>query len=384
LKELEQISKIGGAGNLSNNMHRDLQQFQQKSLLPQPFEVEMPFAGVGLQKQYIMLPHELFSSLYHNYKEQWDSILLPDPSKLVEFWEAQSTHPNMEGNPIQSRPDYKTKCLPIGFHGDEVPITGKGKVWSKSMLTFEWTSLLDTAETGTLPFFWKILSWSFYWLQQGKWPTHDWQNNQYPPESEAGRKANTPLADGYYATIWAIMGDLDYFAKTLQLPRSTSSNPCALCRCTLHGNTSWKNNGLNAEWLSLCWKPLQWVAWDGRSKIELFSIPGVSGVTVALDYMHSKYLGSDQYQFGSVLYVLCYMVLPNQPKQNLSQCWASILSFYKENNTKHRYQNITKLTMFIRKSGVIKLRGKAAEMKCFSAAILHIWQLYMNDSLEIH
>ena len=404
LKDLEQISRIGGQGKLSNNMHRDLQQFQQKSLIPLPFEVSMPFADVGPQKQYMMLPHELFSSLYHNYRDQWNEIMLPSSDKLLEFWEAQSTHPNMDGNPIKSRPDYKTRCLPIGLHGDEVPITGKGKVWSKSMLTFEWTSLLgkgwsasrmmwiwssfdkmlDTSEHGTLAHFWKVFSWSCYWLQQGRWPTHDWQGNQYPPESEACRKANTPLADGYYATIYAVMGDLDYFAKTLELPRSTSSNPCALCKCTLRGSTSWKNNDQNAEWLGLCWKPLEWVVWDGRSKIELFSIPGVSGATVAVDYMHSKYLGSDQYQFGSVLYVICYHILANPPKQNLAECWAAILSFYKANNTKHRYQNITKLSMFVRKSGVIKLRGKAAEIKGFSAAIGHIWQQYMNPTLEIH
>ena len=52
LKDLEQISRIGGQGKLSNNMHRDLQQFQQKSLIPLPFEVSMPFADVGPQKQY--------------------------------------------------------------------------------------------------------------------------------------------------------------------------------------------------------------------------------------------------------------------------------------------------------------------------------------------
>ena len=78
------------------------------------------------------------------------------------------------------------------------------------------------------------------------------------------------------------------------------------------------------------------------------------------------------------------MILPNQPKQNLAECWAAIVSFYKANNSKHRYQNITKLSMFVRKSGVIKLRGKAAELKGFSGAILHIWQQYMNPTLDIH
>ena len=404
LKSLEQLSKLGGTGHLANNMHRDIRQFQSMSSLPVGLEVQLPFENVGFQTQSIMLPHELFSSLYHSYPAAWAEAIMPTPEKLEEFWNAQETHPNMEGNPIKMVPNYKSRCLPLGLHGDEVPITGKGKIWAKSMLTFQWTSLLgsgwsasrmmwiwggfdklfDNSATGTLSVFWKVLAWSFFWLQQGKWPTHDWQGQQYAPDSPQGEKAGSDLAGGFCASIWALMGDLDYFAKTLQLPRSTSHNPCCLCKCTLNGASTWKDNGQGAQWLGLFWKPLQWMAWEGRSKIDLFSIPGVSAVTVALDYMHSKYLGSDQYQYGGVLYVLCYLILPNNPKQNLAACWTAILAYYKQHNTKHRYQSITKLTMFVRKSGVIKMRGKAAEVKGFGPALLHLWESHMNNSLEIH
>lgn len=404
LKDLQNISKIGGSGHLDNNMHRDLQPFLSKTKIPPALKAQFPFKTSGFQQQSIVLPHELFAALCHDYPNAWQTVLLPEQNLLQEFWAAQAEHPNMIGNPIQQRPNYTTKCLPLGLHGDEVPITGKGKVWSKSFLTFEWLSLLgrgwgparmffiwggfdkllDISDTGTLAYFWKILAWSFFWLLQGTWPTHDWQGNQYGPDTAEGQKAGTYLANGYFAIIWALMGDLDYLAKTLHLPRSTSHNPCSLCRCTLNGDTSWKFFAPNASWRNCIWKPLDWIGWSDRSKIGLFSIPGISAVTVGLDYMHNKYLGTDQPQFGSVLYMLCYMVLPDSPIQNLLACWDVISKYYVDHNCRNRYGSITKLSMFLRKSGVIKMRGKAAELKGLGAPLLFLWEKYMNPGLDVH
>ena len=44
--------------------------------------------------------------------------------------------------------------------------------------------------------------------------------------------------------------------------------------------------------------------------------------------MHNKYLGTDQQQFGSTLYVLCYIVLLNSPQENLLVCWDFIKQHY--------------------------------------------------------
>ena len=405
LKDLDTLSKLGGAGKQSNNMHRDIMQFQSCSNLPSGLEVQMPFKDVGLQLQEVMLPHEMFAAVYHKYPQSWQKVIMPNAEKLEFFWEAQENHPNMNGNPIRERLDLSTKCVPIAFHGDEVPITGKGKCWCKSMLTFEWCSLLGSGVTcdrmfwvwgafdkmidddlvaGTMVHFWKVLSWSFFWLQQGKWPTADWHGNTYPVDSVEGQKAGKHLADGYYATLWSVIGDLDYLSKTLGLPRSTSHNPCCLCKCTLNGELSWKNNSTDAPWLGAMWTPLEWIAWDQKAKCELFSIPGVSSQTVALDWMRNKYLGIDQYQYGSVLYVLCYMVLLDQPKQNLATCWAHIKEFYRSHKTSNRYQSISKLSMFVRKGGTIKLRGKAGELRGLGPALLDLWQSHMNPALAIH
>ncbi len=78
-----------------------------------------------------------------------------------------------------------------------------------------------------------------------------------------------------------------------------------------------------------------------------------------LDYMHLKYLGCDQQMFGSVFILLVYDVLPGTPQANLDECWEFIQDYYKAHNTAYQYQYLNKLTMFVRKTGYTKLRGKS-------------------------
>ena len=89
----------------------------------------------------------------------------------------------MQGHPVKSRPGWKSKAVPIAFHGDGVPVTGIGKIWSKTMTMFHFTSLLsqghskevmfwiwsvfdrlrvkgDSTGEGTLETFFRILRWS--------------------------------------------------------------------------------------------------------------------------------------------------------------------------------------------------------------------------------
>jgi hypothetical protein len=152
----------------------------------------------------------------------------------------------------------------------------------------------------------------------------------------------------------------------LDLPNCTlQSGPCCLCRATMRGDNSWADFRNNAAWLDCCWTPTEWLNWPNRSSNVLFQLAGVTAVSIALDYMRCKYLGSDMYQFGSALYMLCYFVLTGAPLENVHTCWAFIKGFYKTHNTGSRYRYLNKLTMFCRRSGYPKLRGKANEIRHF-------------------
>ena len=191
--DLEGMAAVGAHGTHSNNCHRDLMgKFCNVSEVPRPFQCDLPFLA-GFEKQEVLLPHEMFACIYNNYRETWNKVILPDPQKLPEFWRSVELHPSMVEHPVRDQPGYTNKAIPLGMHGDEVPVTGRGKCWSKSFLTFSWTSLLGVGSTadclmwiwacgekyikpgpdGTLDAFFKLLVWSFRILFAGVYPDKD-------------------------------------------------------------------------------------------------------------------------------------------------------------------------------------------------------------------
>ncbi len=89
-------------------------------------------------------------------------------------------------------------------------------------------------------------------------------------------------------------------------------------------------------------------------------------------------------RFGSVFVLLVFDLLPHTPKVNLAIIWNQIKTFYVENKTKHRYKSINKLTMFKKKAGYAKMRGKAVEIMGLGPALLKVWTKYMNKTLQEH
>ena len=104
----------------------------------------------------------------------------------------------MLGHPVQDRHGWERLCIPLGVHGDGVPVVGIGKAWSKVLNVWSWFSLIGVGNTrskmfytfscfdkisipgfpnGTLGPAFKLLHWSFYWLYQGVWPDRDANGN---------------------------------------------------------------------------------------------------------------------------------------------------------------------------------------------------------------
>lgn len=208
---------------------------------------------------------------------------------------------------------------------------------------------------------------------------------RWPPGSKQAFRSGQPLAAGYKACLWSIIGDLDYFVSILRLPNFNSQRPCSLCRCSLAGANSWSNFTPSAPWRGQLWTYATWSAWGGRSRCPLFGrLSHCSALTVHLDYMHCKFLGVDQYVFGSVLALLTCEVMPGSPQQNLDLLWSEIKHLYHQHNTKVRYRYLNKLTMFLRQNGTPKLRGKAGEIRHFADIIVHLWQRHMSSELLVH
>ena len=114
------------------------------------------------------------------------------------------------------------------------------------------------------------------------------------------------------------------------------------------------------------WQEESWTNSDWREAYPdahpLLTLPGVGIQNVFPDWMHSKHLGCDKQNYGSVLHLLCYEVLPGDPATNLDVIWADILQYCKDHSIGDRYRHM-KLSLFTKPRtpnvAFPKMRGKA-------------------------
>ena len=208
---------------------------------------------------------------------------------------------------------------------------------------------------------------------------------RYSSGSEDFLRAGKPLCGGWKAALVSVQGDLDFFAASLGLPRwSLKEGGCPVCKCKSSGPMTWKKISPWQHIAGMEWKPQEWLDWPGRSKCPLFQAIGVTACSVQLDWLHVKYLGNDQYLYASVFHLLCFVVLPSTPVNNLLSMWEEMKTLYKTLGIVHQYRYFNRLTMFQRKSGPPKLRGKGAEIHHLHKVVLHLWSKHHNHHITVH
>ena len=183
LNDLEVLAGIGTGGTHKNKCHADLMaKVERMSKLPSPFRVTIPFKQpLGEAPQGILLPHEMFSSLSHNYQETWKS-------------RRQSMHPQMRQHPIKDKANYKTTTVPTAIHSGprqrlvqsddsfqlviiggagfnpRVVVLGVGYV---RQTMHRWCCRWDPGKI------FAVLKWSLMTMMEGVWPTHDFEGNEH-------------------------------------------------------------------------------------------------------------------------------------------------------------------------------------------------------------
>ena len=404
--DLDRLANLKQGKNLKRSVHGIL---AKSATWPMPMKVQMPYVD-GEHFAHILLPHEMFAAFYEN-QEKWKESMLPDESKLPLLWSSLEGHPSMQAHPITKQKDYKSTFLPLTLHGDEVPVQGIGKIWCRSCLAFSWCSLLANAlggkcseimvyiagffekfvvegtssTLGTMGTFWAILRWSFMAMWTGRWPAADWRGVPFAPNSPEGKRANSYLAGGYRACLFQFCGDLDYYSKWLGIPmHSNHRKPCSQCKCTFAGASTWMDNRINSPWQGMQLTTANWKQhWNTRC--ALFQLPGVSALSISMDLMHNMFLGWLQYAYGSVMYLLTHECLPGSPLDNLKTVASFIKEIQKGDARRYKYkQRLQKLTMFVKKKGFPKLKGRAADIMGLDLAMKSCWQQFMTQGNEQH
>jgi hypothetical protein len=151
--ELKMVSKLGTSGKWHGNCHRDLV----TRLTPQPLTaivsnitVYIMRSALSIQKcsQSILLPHEMFSSIYHHHRDVFlERILGGTVDNLGKFWDAMKDHPALGGHPVVGRPNFQTRGIPMSLHGDGVPVSKSSRSGSNTVDIYSWNSMIGKGPT---------------------------------------------------------------------------------------------------------------------------------------------------------------------------------------------------------------------------------------------
>ena len=397
LPALERLGGLGAAGLYPANMHREIEKSIDCRGMPDIMPMRLPVKDkpndrVVLDEQFILFPHMLFSALYHSFRSVFNSRLLCNPGDLEAFWDGVAHTDQYKEHPVKDRMDHRHKCIPLFLHGDGVPTTGVGKAWTRMLDVFSWGSLLavdgKTMLTNFLIFaFWAVLSstdpgfdtydeywiatcWSFEAMLTGYWPYEDHKRRKYEPYSYLGKLAGKALAGGYYAALWAKLGDLDYYAAMMKLRHYGANIPCSWCGAGETPGTPWNDFRPTAAWIATIYSAAQFAAkFPGRHRI--LKMRGVTINSVYPDYMHCKFLGVDMYFLGSVLTILTFMCcIPNCDsfESRLQTVWRYCLEWHNSVGTEItcRYTRLS-INMFTKidswRRNFPRLKGRAGQVK---------------------
>ena len=218
-------------------------------------------------------------------------------------------------------------------------------------------------------------------LWHGKWPLRDWNGKLYTEGIDFTR-AGTDLADGYFGAVWVIKNDLEMLWKTWNLPNCGSNDPCAWCPadCRPTSVVPVHDYREGSAWMNQVYTKAQWRA-SAWNQHPIFTVPGVTILTVWADLMHAKHMGTDMYFYASVLVLLCYDIMRHAPEDNCALLWMELKEIYERDKVPDRLSTL-QLSMFCSVSdphkSMPKLKPKSAESRHLDKPLLEMWLKRMD------
>ena len=378
--DLVALKSLGSDGKWEGNVDRELKALMGPANFVEPSRFSMwqkitkprssgkTFSEVDTE---VILPHLLFSRLYKTEPEKFaDRFVGPADgreSRLQSFWEevVRREDPRLIGHPMLTKHNWMRRAIPLALHGDAVPVVLVGKPGSESWYCFSIQSLLARGSSlkvkfllhavfennkckghegreGTMASIWKILTWSFKSLADGTFPARDVGGNLYSPTSSEGLLAGDQLCsdeEPFFAVLWSIKADLDWYGKSLGIRKYQSNAPCDYCCANGWGPESWSpmNFAPDSPWRASLRDRDTWRATMPDTTCTLFrDIEYLSCHNVECDELHVLHLGVCQWFMGSVLWALTFEVLKDSPKTNFEVVWEDIREeFYRYPNSSY-------------------------------------------------
>ena len=121
------VRNLAAAGSSHGNEQRNLIKMTPiHESFPAPYYVRTPMkVGPNDEVEYrewpILLPHEMFGSLYTNFREHFEARF-GTQEDIDRYWRDVNLEcPAMRNHPIKQRPDFMQRTIPLRLHGDGVP-----------------------------------------------------------------------------------------------------------------------------------------------------------------------------------------------------------------------------------------------------------------------
>ena len=310
--EMIGLQTLGSMGHMKGNTHRDLMRKHFGSLqAPQPWKVRVPLQqredGQYVTRTadcWLLLPHMWILALEEG--GILESLTCTDED-LVLFWKSQKKNPQMTEEVWKSL-NFKlpaTLPLPFALHGDAAPFT---EMDSLQVISFR--CLLASRSVGESQLLlgavpkaagtkegWNLLmeelAWSFKALYEGKCP----KKNRHGTEMCLQKRKKMRRG-----ILWAITGDLEWFAQEFGWPYPASNHLCPYCAADqfmVGSERPFTDFRSTAKWREsvLSEKKLE----EKYGSHPLLQVPGASVLTLKLDVLHVLDLGVAAYLHGSVL-----------------------------------------------------------------------------------
>ena len=375
--------------------------------------------------QKVMLPHVMFANIFHYYKDAWSTRVCDSLNRLASFWDAMAGTPLLADHPVTRIDGYSRRAVPISLHHDGVPVVGCGKAWGKTATIYSWASMLGRGATQQCNFltwfcydacmsksfnldtqnsFWKVLTWSLYWLYRGQWPDRNWDGIMYTAaDGQNFIRRLQPLAEGMCGVVWAAKQDLEALWKELKLQNCNSNDPCIFCPATSNADVrgpgrrriaglpmlEFRMEKAFETWIPQTYSKAAFALSNKRTHLLFLNVPGVTVLTVKADVMHCKHMGCDFYFMASVLVLLCFEVMPDSPEDNCIAVWTDIKQLYKELRSSCRLTNM-KIPMFCigyhpseAGAAMPKLKIRANQARHLNAVMARVWSKYYNAD-DVH
>ena len=133
--------------------------------------------------------------------------------------------------------------------------------------------------------------------------------------------------------LFNIKADLDHVGNDLKMAMFSAVEGCNYCPCTIRlDDMPWYDmDQATAGWRLAIFTALSWQALRPGAGIALFRLLFVNNLTLSVDTMHVKHLGSDKYFYGSVWWLLCFEILDSSPAANCEYVFGLVKAFYKRN-----------------------------------------------------